>query len=464
MTPPTPDSPATAGFGLGLDLRGTSLPGLPGSGQQGAKPLPPGPADALKAGRTPDLGSDSGSGRGADGVADGATNIGLNHQQAALRNALCRRRAPVPLAQGAGRLQFMIGPPRPAPADALWLSLRLDGTPAALALPPMLARRLYGQPLEAASPHDGALLLEDALSGWLDAAEALTGLSLAFDRLSPHLPLIRDAVAVTLAAESPAQAAKTAPARAALALMVSAPAAQALARALRRWDQPRPAPALMLRVAIESDSARLSLADLHSLRPGDALVLEPDPAPGATRLVVENRLSAPVLRDGPGSWRLQSAPLPRPPQQASPCPPPEDIMTADTPNPDAATPDSQTPHIPDTAVKSGPVAPPVTPAAAHPAAGDSAAPPAGVGQPTTPPAAAPRHLDALEMRLSFRLGEALMSVADLRAAGPGTLITLDRPDGALVDIVVNGQVIGQGEVVTIAGQKACEIRRIFGEG
>lgn len=460
MTPPPPDSPATAGFGLGLDLRGTSLPGLPGSGPQGAKPLPPGPADALKAGRTPDPGSDSGSDREPDGVADGASNTGLNHQQAALRNALCRRRAPVPLAQGAGRLHFMIGPPRPAPADALWLSLRLDGTPAALALPPMLARRLCGQPLEAANPHDGALLLEDALSGWLDAAEALAGLSLAFDRLSPHLPLIRNAVAVTLAAESPAQTAKAAPARAALALMVSAPAAQALARALRRWDQPRPAPALMLRVAIESDSARLSLADLHSLRPGDALVLEPDPAPGATRLVVENRLSAPVLPDGPGRWRLQSAPQPRHPQQASPCPPPEDIMTADTPNPDAATPDGQAPHIPDTAVKSGPAATPAAP----PAAGDSAATPAGGGQPSAPPAAAPRHLDALEMRLSFRLGEALMSVADLRAAGPGTLITLDRPDGALVDIVVNGQVIGQGEIVTIAGQKACEIRRIFGEG
>lgn len=68
------------------------------------------------------------------------------------------------------------------------------------------------------------------------------------------------------------------------------------------------------------------------------------------------------------------------------------------------------------------------------------------------------------MRLSFRIGEALMPLADLRTAGPGTIITLDRPEGALIDIVVNGQVIGQGEIITVAGQKACEIRRIFGEG
>ena len=37
-------------------------------------------------------------------------------------------------------------------------------------------------------------------------------------------------------------------------------------------------------------------------------------------------------------------------------------------------------------------------------------------------------------------------------------------DGAPVDIVVNGQVVGTGQIVTVAGQKACEIRTLFGDG
>ena len=48
--------------------------------------------------------------------------------------------------------------------------------------------------------------------------------------------------------------------------------------------------------------------------------------------------------------------------------------------------------------------------------------------------------------------------------GVGTVIALDRPDGAPVDLVLNGQVIGTGQVTTIAGQKACEIITLFGDG
>lgn len=411
MTPARDDPAPAGGFGLGLDLRGAALPGLPPATGTDANPVSSARTDMRVA--------------------------ALDHRQAHLRNALCRRRAPLTLTRGSARVQALFGPPRMAAGDALWLSVRLDGAPAAIALPPGLARRLCQQPIDAATPDDGALLLEDALSPWLDAAEALTGLSIAFARLAPRLPLMADAVAVTLVLD-----ATHPPERAALAVMLSPDAAQGLGRALRRWDQPRTDLAgMMLRIAIEVDSALLSLAELHSLRPGDALVLEAKPASFATRAIVENHLVAPVAADGPGRWRMLSPLAPRAPQQANMQ---EDPMTT-------------TPQDPPS---------PEQPASAQPAStrADHAATPAPADHPEPAPPSQTARLDALEMRLSFRLGEALMSLADLRGAGPGTVITLDRPEGALVDIVVNGQVIGQGDIVTIAGQKACEIRRIFGEG
>ena len=90
--------------------------------------------------------------------------------------------------------------------------------------------------------------------------------------------------------------------------------------------------------------------------------------------------------------------------------------------------------------------------------------PRGPRPPQAGAAPSTESLDALELRLSFRLGETLMSLAELRRAGPGTIITLDRPDGALVDILANGQLIGTGEVISVAGQRAIEIRSLFGDG
>lgn len=287
---------------LGLDLRRASFPGLAPAPQATALPA------------------------------------ALNHRQASLRNALCRRHAPLVIACASGRVQALIGPPRPEAADSLWLALEVDGEAAALALPPSLLRRLCGQALDAAAPADAALLLEDALADWLDASEALTGLSLRFLGLGPHLP-IPDAISVALAIETPPPAA-----RAILALRLSPAAAERLAAAMRRWQLPRPELAgMMLRVAIEVDSLRLSLAELQSLHPGDALLLEADPPPGALRVVVENRLIAPVMAepndmtpaapDTARRWRMMAALTPRRPQQSTPLPADlhEDRMTTDNP-------------------------------------------------------------------------------------------------------------------------------------
>ncbi|MFD2440650.1 FliM/FliN family flagellar motor switch protein [Paracoccus kondratievae] len=72
-------------------------------------------------------------------------------------------------------------------------------------------------------------------------------------------------------------------------------------------------------------------------------------------------------------------------------------------------------------------------------------------------------LDDLELSLSVRFGETLVTLQDLRNAGPGTIFTLDRPDGTLVEMMVNGKVIGTGDLISVAGQRAVEIRSLFRE-
>lgn len=106
-----------------------------------------------------------------------------------------------------------------------------------------------------------------------------------------------------------------------------------------------------------------------------------------------------------------------------------------------------------------------------PATGPAEPPPAAPGPGPAPgrdrpaaPQAAPVPFDRVEVRVSIRLGETLMSVAELREAGPGTVLALDRAEGAPVDIVVNGQPIGTGDIVSVAGQRAVEIRTLFGDG
>lgn len=428
--------PGTAGAAspLGLDLSALALSTLgPAAHAQ------PAPATEAVAGAT------------ADGVGAGGQPPvrQLSAAQAALRGVLFRRRGPLMLRHGqrqAAALLTALPPGLPAdPADTPWLALTIDGAPAAAALPWSLCRRLLGQPLEPADPGDAALLLEDALSDWLDAAELATGLAIRFARLDTACPDIADAVTARLSVDlSPPQ-----PARQALVLRLSPGAVHAAAGALARLVRPRgEVGALMLRVSVLRTAARLTMAELASLAPGDALAMTDDTDDAAA--VIEDRLAAPASPTPTGGWMLTRgfAPLadrtPHSPCHAEQAPmtqPDDDQPPPPIPQPDQAGAADSAP-----APARAPAPAPRTDAAPHGAAGGLAS------------------LDALQVRLSVRLGETLVSVADLRQSGPGTVITLDRPDGAPLDLVVNGQIIGTGQIITVAGHKAVEIHSLFGDG
>lgn len=335
----------------------------------------------------------------------------LTPDLAQAQNLLCQRRNPIALRLAGQAVQAVLAGPAPLPRNAAWLGLWIDGQPARIGIGWGAARQLTGIPLESADPDDAAMLIEEALTEWLDEIEAQTGIALRLSAPAPEMPMLRLGLRVEVIRRPPAS-----PLRLHLPLELSPLAAEAIAPVLGRWSSARaPDLPLALRVAVEVDTMRLTLAEIASLRPGDALVLPTEPQ--GARILVESQLHAPARPAGdgplPSSWALTGPFLPR-------------LSDARPHSTEPETPMSDT-EIPQQ-------------------------------DPETPP----QTLDALELRLSFRLGDSLMSLADLRRAGPGTIVTLDRADGALVDIIANGQLIGTGEVIAVAGQRAVEIRSLFG--
>ncbi|WP_435167734.1 FliM/FliN family flagellar motor switch protein [Falsirhodobacter sp. 1013] len=74
------------------------------------------------------------------------------------------------------------------------------------------------------------------------------------------------------------------------------------------------------------------------------------------------------------------------------------------------------------------------------------------------------HFDALNIRLTFHVGDAMVTLADLRKMGPGMVVPLDRPTPTTVDILVNDRRIGTGNIVCLDGKTGIEIRTLFQNG
>lgn len=82
-----------------------------------------------------------------------------------------------------------------------------------------------------------------------------------------------------------------------------------------------------------------------------------------------------------------------------------------------------------------------------------------------PSAGSGRSLDLLadvEMGVTAELGRSRMTVKDLLALAPGSVIELDRTAGSPVDVLVNGTLVARGEVVVIDEEFAVRISEIIG--
>jgi flagellar motor switch protein FliN len=69
-------------------------------------------------------------------------------------------------------------------------------------------------------------------------------------------------------------------------------------------------------------------------------------------------------------------------------------------------------------------------------------------------------LNDVEMGVTAELGRRRMTVRDLLALTPGSVIELDRAAGTPVDVLVNGTLIARGEVVVIDEEFGIRIAEI----
>ena len=60
-----------------------------------------------------------------------------------------------------------------------------------------------------------------------------------------------------------------------------------------------------------------------------------------------------------------------------------------------------------------------------------------------------RLLQDVDVKLTVEIGSTTLSLRELLALGEANVIELDRNAGELLDVFVNGTLIGRGEVVTV---------------
>jgi flagellar motor switch protein FliN len=71
------------------------------------------------------------------------------------------------------------------------------------------------------------------------------------------------------------------------------------------------------------------------------------------------------------------------------------------------------------------------------------------------------RINNVEMTLTVEIGHTRMSVRDVLGLEPGAVVELDRSAGAPADVLLNGRLIAQGEVVVVDQDYAVRITRIL---
>ncbi|WP_182525724.1 flagellar motor switch protein FliN [Nocardioides dongkuii] len=88
------------------------------------------------------------------------------------------------------------------------------------------------------------------------------------------------------------------------------------------------------------------------------------------------------------------------------------------------------------------------------------------GTPRLRPVAGGRGIEMLhgvEMEVTVELGRTRMTVRDLLALAPGTVLELDRAAGSPADLLVNGRLIARGEVVVVDEDFGLRVTEIVDE-
>lgn len=324
----------------------------------------------------------------------------LSREEVARRNRLCWPRASLELGDG-----WMLHD-RPAPPLASWLglALRVGDSLATLLMPAGLALALARDVAGAPASPDAALLpplVALRLSPLLDRLQAATGLDTVVLGSAP-VSLPADARRLTLQALG-----ATWP----LAL---AAADNVLADLLRFWPPASlPVDAVSFPATLRLGATGLGLGALRALMPGEVVLFEHGQrarrgGPERGQVLLAGRRIAAAHRSL-GGWRLEEAPRDGDPREALM----GGVMVEGRVDDGA---DGETDE------------------------------------------------DDLPVMLCFDLGHLELTLAALRALGPGSVLALPAPSDAPVRVTVGGRTVGTGELVEIEGQLGVQLMRIFGRG
>lgn len=66
----------------------------------------------------------------------------------------------------------------------------------------------------------------------------------------------------------------------------------------------------------------------------------------------------------------------------------------------------------------------------------------------------------IDMPLTVRFGEAVVSIEALSKLGPGSLVELSRQPDDPVDVLINGRLVARGEVVVVAGNYGVRVTQV----
>lgn len=326
------------------------------------------------------------------------------------QSALGRTFTPFPLAVGKARILASLTSAPEAQTSDPWLKLTLDGAEAAVQIPKPMMARCLGQAVENGLASDIALLLEDALADWLDVAEAAGLPTVRFGTVTkarPALPIER-----SLALRGQSVTGQFVQFR--LPTLLSLSAAQRLSDRLKDRIEPRKLPnALMVRAEIHLNGPKIYPDSLDWLTVGDGIRLPfaygLEPPASFTLQIGDYQAAIVPERDG---YRLSTALRPK--------------IEGHFPM-DHATEEADTAVATDTAPADIPV--------------ESNAP----------------DVESLPVQLSFRVGEAALSLGELGTLGAGAVIPVPGGPDSTLDILANGQKIGRGELVAVGETRAVRV-------
>jgi len=74
-----------------------------------------------------------------------------------------------------------------------------------------------------------------------------------------------------------------------------------------------------------------------------------------------------------------------------------------------------------------------------------------------------KFLDDVRLRLSADLGSTNMTIREILALDPGSMVELDKFAGEMIDVCVQGSYLGKGEVMVIADSLGVRLTEIGGK-